>query len=138
MLDFTLFPLTYLEETFGAVVSVEFNGLEIDIPYNWHIMISDPETQQLDFIQIVECAANNMQAVAVTPDDGKFRLVDVKIKKVIPQATLVHPMMQKAIAMMHPIGDAITDKGINTTLCIVIGPHDLHKHVMGYGFGDIT
>lgn len=137
MLDYTLLPITFLEETTGAAVTLEINEFEFTLPYNWFIMVSDPDTLALDFMQLADCATVHSYALTMTPQDSKFRIADIKIKNVVEDVSLVHPMLQKNTALCHPIGEIQLDNGVLTTQCVVAGPYDLWKHLNGKLYGDL-
>jgi hypothetical protein len=137
MLDYTLLPITYLEEVQGAAVRVEFNEFEFLVPYNWSILVSDPDTLALDFMQIADCATTKAYALTMTPQDSKFRISEVNIKGVEEDVSLVYPMLQKYTALCHPIGEITLDNKQSTTQCVIIGPHDMWKIVNGQLYGDL-
>lgn len=137
MLDYTILPLNYLEETTGVAIKLDINGFECLVPYNWHILISDPDTLSLDYIPIRECATIQSYALTMTPIDGKFRLLDIKITGVEDCVSIVHPLMPKSIALCHPVAEIETDLKQKTIQNIVIGPHDIYKHLSGKLYGDI-
>lgn len=137
MLDYTLLPITYSEETIGAAIRIEINDFEFLLPYNWYILVSDPDTLTLDYMKLEDCATVQSYALTMTPQDTKFRLADIKIKGVEEEVSLVHPMLQKNTALCHPIGEITIDHGVQTTQCIVVGPYDLWKHLNGKLYGDL-
>lgn len=137
MLDYTLMPIHYLEETTGAAVNVRINEFEFAIPYNWYIMISDPDTLSLDFVPIHECATTKCFALLMTPADTQFRLAEIKILGINPEVSLVHPMITKNTAFCHPVGDITLGSGMKTVLNVMLTPFDLYKKVEGFLYGDI-
>lgn len=137
MLDFTLLPLTYLEETFGATISVNIDGFEFNIPYNWFIIVTDPDTLQLDSIPIAECSTTISYALIMTPADGKFRNSRINVTNVLSNQSEIHPMLQKTTALCHPIGEIDIDNNQKTIANIVIGPYDLFKFLDTKLYGDL-
>ena len=136
LVDFKLFPLAYLEETEGASYILDFNGFQVSIPYNWYIMISDEETLQLDFIPISECLTSNISALIISLEDTRFRLSPIKIVDFSEQSSLVHPLIQKSCALLHPVNQINFETG-TTALNVIIGPHDLYKQIGNLSFGDL-
>jgi hypothetical protein len=128
--------LAYLEETDGASYVLDFNGLKVSIPYNWYIMISDEETLQLDYIPISECLSSNINALSISLEDTRFRLSPIRIVDFNESSALVHPLIQKNCAMLHPINQIKNDMG-TISLNVIIGPHDLYKQIGNLSFGDL-
>lgn len=137
MLDYTILPIAYLEETIGSVINISINGFEFVIPYTWFIMISDPDTLKLDYIPIIDCATTLSYALTMTPIDSKFRLASIEIKDVVENVSLVHPMLQKNTALCHPIAEIETDLKVKTIQNVIIGPHDLYKQIHEKSYGDL-
>ena len=137
LLDFTLHPLFYLEETTGTMILLEVNGLQFRIPYTWYIMVSDNDTQKLDYMPIADCITIEAFPLVMTPADSKFRTTLVKVIDVIPDEQITHPMLQKGTALCHPVGDITLDDGQKTIMNVVIGPHDLYKHLDNMLYGDL-
>jgi hypothetical protein len=46
-------------------------------------------------------------------------------------------MIVKGTALVHPVGPSPQGYGKQLQLSVVIGPHDLHKHLAGKVIGDI-
>lgn len=137
MLDFTLLPLTYLEETSGASITISINGFEFDVPYTWNIIVSDPYTLDLDCMPIIECTTTISYALIMTPGDSKFRTEQINIERVNTDSSLVHPLIQKGIALCHPVGEVELNDKSKTVANIVIGPHDISKWIINKSYGDI-
>lgn len=136
MLDFTLAPIEYLEETSGPAVKVEINGLEFLVPTSWHILITENETYQLDTVPIANCAKIECLAFIMTPDNMKFRTSPVKVLEFIPHAQLVHPMINKGTALQHPVG-LICERDNFFQATVSIGPFDLYKYLTEKVVGDL-
>jgi hypothetical protein len=136
MFDFTLSPITFIEENCGAVIKLEINGLEFHVPYNWYIMVGDYETSQLDWLPIQECAIAENQAFLMSPSDNITRLASIKILDVIENYYSYYPILQKTNALCHPVSKDISKGGIEVPLCCVIGPNDLYKYISGQLIGD--
>jgi hypothetical protein len=56
ILDFTLAPLLVLEEIVSPSIQLMVNGFQFVLPANWNILVCDPETMQLDVVEIAEIA----------------------------------------------------------------------------------
>ena len=138
MLDFTLSPINYLEETIGPSIELTINEFTFKVPSSWYILISDPETYQLDTVPISSCVSSNCHAVCMSPDDSKHRIMPINFSDFEPNSSLISPMVQKGMMMQHPVGimaEFHTKKEINLT--VAIGPHDLYKFIENGTIGDI-
>lgn len=137
LFDFTLSPLAFIEENTSTVLKVLIQGLEMFIPYNWHILIADTETSQLDWIPISECAAVEHSAYLMSPLDSATRVAPIKVLDVIENQVSYYPVIQKTCAMCHPVSKELTKKGIAVPLSIVIGQNDLSKYISNRLVGDL-
>ncbi len=136
MQDYVLSPLTYLEETTGPAIRLSVNELEFDVPISWFIMISDPNTYQIDTIPVSSCVNTQCHAIAMSPDDSRYRLLPIQVIDYIDNCSCVHPMIQKGYGMQHPAGiHMLYEKQVGLT--ITMGPHDLYKYVSNLAVGDI-
>jgi hypothetical protein len=132
-----LSPITYLEETSGAVIKVRINNSEFWVPANWQILVTDRETYQIDTVSIQSCATIKHIAYSFSPDEMKLRTLDVMVIDYAEDVSLVHPMISKGTALVHPVGPAPQGLGKQLHLSVVIGPHDLYKFLAGKVVGDI-
>jgi hypothetical protein len=137
MCDFTLAPITYLEETSGAVVKVRINNSEFWVPATWNILVTDRETYQLDTVSIQSCASTKHIAFVFAPDEMKLRTLDIMVTDYAEHMALVHPMINKGTALVHPVGPASQAWGKQLQLSVVIGPHDLYKYLQNKVVGDV-
>jgi len=136
MLDYCLSPITYLEESTGPSIKVKINDFTFIIPTSWFVLVADPDTYQLDMIPIGSCSSALYHAVAMSPDDSRWRLAPITVLELIPKTSCVHPMLQKGYAMQHPTGlTFIHEKQINLT--VTIGPFELYKFIEGRAVGDL-
>jgi hypothetical protein len=137
ILDFTLSPLNFIEESMSTVLKVSINGLELLIPYNWYILITDADTNKLDYIQINECTVIDSHAYLMSPIDSHIRLAHIKVLDVIEDTLSYYPVLQKNTALCSPVSQEINKQGIEVPLSIVIGPYDLYKSVANKSVGDL-
>lgn len=137
-IDFVLNPITYLEETTGAAIKVRINNSEFWVPATWQILVTDKETYQIDTVSIASCASIQHIAFAFAPEEQNLRTLDIMVLDYTENMALVHPMIAKSMALVHPVGPAIGGR-VDTEmhLSVVIGPHDLYKHLAGKVVGDI-
>jgi hypothetical protein len=140
LLDFSLQPIHYLEETTGACVKIRINNLDFWVPSSWYILICDPHTFQIETIAITKCSGINFSAYAFSPHDINLRLLDIMVVDYADNMSVVHPMINKGTMMMHPVGPAIRGKGRDMDenhLAVAIGPFDLSKSLSGKIIGDL-
>lgn len=136
--DFMLAPITYLEETTGAVIKVRINNSEFWVPATWNILVTERETYQIDTVAIKACASTEHLAFSFSPDEMKLRTLEVMVIDYADSMALVHPMINKGTALVHPVGPTpILNNGKPIQLSVVIGPHDLYKHLANKVIGDI-
>lgn len=134
--DFALSPITYLEETTGPAVRARINNYEFWIPTSWNILVTDTETYQLDTVGIESCASTRHIAFSFSPDEMKLRTLDILIVDFCEEMAVIHPMINKATALVHPVGPS-NGPGKILPLSVVIGPHDLYKHIGDKVIGDV-
>jgi hypothetical protein len=135
--DFMLQPITYLEETSGAAIKLRINNSEFWVPATWQILVTDRETYQLDTVAIQSCAGVKHIAFGFSPEEMKLRTLDIMVIDYAEKMALVHPMINKGTALVCPVGPVMLniEKQIQTS--VVIGPHDLAKHLTNKVIGDI-
>jgi len=139
MCDFALSPITYLEETSGATIKVRINNFEFWVPSTWNVLVTDTETYQLDTVSIQSCASVRHPVFVFSPHEMKLRTLYLDIVDYTENSmSLVHPMINKGTALVHPIGPSLNLKEKDLQLSIVIGPHDLYgKYLTNKVIGDI-
>lgn len=138
VLDFMLSPITYLEETTGAGVKVRINNTEFWVPSTWHILVTDNDTYQIDTVSITSCASTKYVAFSFSPDENSLRTLDIRILDYADDIAVVHPMIPKGTALVHPVGPSPKVRGKNQNhLSVVIGPHDLYKFIGNKAVGDL-
>jgi hypothetical protein len=134
--DFMLEPIRYLEETTSPAVKVRINNYEFWIPEDWHILVTDRDTYQLDSVPISSCAQVKHQAFTFVADELKLRTLDIMVLDYQAEPTsMIHPMISKGMALVHPVGPSFDARKVQ--LSVVIGPHDLYKHLNGKTVGDL-
>lgn len=131
MVDFTLSPISYLEETTGPVIEFMIEGFTFFLPTSWHIMIMDEETCQIDTVPVSSCARSNYTAFLFSPNDTKIRMGEIRVVDYHKNMPLAHPMMEKGTMLCYPIGPEKSNKGEDNILCINAGPYDLTAKFLG-------
>lgn len=135
--DFMLEQIKYLEETTGAAVKLRVNNSEFWIPSTWYILVTDRETYQLDTVQVTACASTGHIAFSFSREEMNLRTLDIAVVDYAESMSLVHPMINKGCALVHPVGPAPTFNGKQLQLSVVVGPHDLWKHLQNKVVGDV-
>lgn len=135
-LDFMLAPLEYIEETTGSAVTIRVQNLDIVIPTSWYLLAVDMETYTIDSIPAAHAATMDHRLFLFSPDDSKLVTTTAMVLEYHRKETVVHPMVPKGSAMVHPTGPE-TSHGRSIFYGIVCGPHDLHRWIGGRTVGDI-
>jgi len=135
--DFMLEPIKYLEETCAPLVKVRINNYEFWVPEHWHLLVTDSETYQLDMVPITSCAQVKHTAFAFV-NELRLRTLDVMVLDYQEEPRpVVHPMINKGRALVHPVGPSFDEPANQVQLSVVIGPHDLYKYLNGKTVGDL-
>jgi hypothetical protein len=137
--DFLLNKIEYLEECTGPALKLRINNYEFWAPANWFILAVDPDTYQVETIQLSSCSATNYSAFSFVAREVKARLMDVKVVDYSPEETFVYPALSKACSLIHPVGTLHTNHVDvdSETASVVIGPVDMSKHLTGKVVGDL-
>lgn len=135
--DFCLAPVVYLEETTGAGVKLRINNSEFWVPSTWSILVTDRETYQLDTVSVQSCASTNHIAFSFSTEEMNLRTLDIEVIDYTDNIALVHPMINKGCSLIHPVGPSPMVNGKQMQLSVVIGPHDLYKHLANKVVGDV-
>ena len=108
------------------------------MPATWNILVTERETYQIDTVGIQSCATTKHLAFSFSPDEMKLRTLDIMVIDYADNMALVHPMITKGTALVHPVGPApVTNMTKPIQLSVVIGPHDLYKYLTNKVIGDI-
>lgn len=135
MLDYTLCPISYLEETIGPTIEFVIEGTQIFLPTSWHVLVVEPDTGQLDTIPVLSCSKAAFNALVFTPNDPKFRHAEMRVSGLETNKSLVHPMMEKGTMMCIPIGP---DPATGNVMSICAGPYDVGaKHFEEANLADL-
>jgi hypothetical protein len=124
MLDFVLSPIHYLEETCGPTVAIMLNGFKFSVPASWNILVVDRDTSMVDSVPIHVCSTNMYTAFLLSSTTNRYSTADIHVVGYEKEEYLVHPMIQKATMMCHPIGP---DTNQSSILSAMIGPYDLYQ-----------
>jgi hypothetical protein len=125
MLDFTLNPIHYLEETTGPSIEVMIKNFKFSIPASWNILVVDRDTSLIDTIPVSNCTSNNYEAFIMTTIGNRFESAQINVLDLIPEQKIVHPMIQKGTMFCHPIGTQ--ERNEESVMSVMIGPFDLYQ-----------
>lgn len=136
--DFVLSEISYLEETTGPAIKISANGNGFWVPEAWHILVVDTDTSYVDTVPIISCASTPYSAFIFCSSDMKQRCQEIRVVDKADEMPIVHPMIPKGFAHVHPIGSTSVGSSsrIAPQLNIVIGPHDLYKILANKSTGD--
>jgi hypothetical protein len=119
------------------MLKVRINNTELWVPADWNVLVTDRETYQLDTVPIQSCASVRHEAFAFVAEELKLRTLEVLVLDFQAESTcVVHPMINKGMALVHPVGPSY-GSGKQVQMSVIIGPHDLHKHLNGKTVGDL-
>lgn len=129
MMDFTLAPLTILEEITSPTVQVQVMGFRFKLPANWNMLVVDPESMILDTVEISDLAGKEFHTLLYGPNTGRYNTAPVYVTDYFPNEKNVGPSLPKHQMLCHPV---TPDLWINTA------PSDSYnKHLKGKVVGDL-
>ena len=112
--------------------------------------MTDVDTYQLDTVNIQSCANIKHSAFAFSPKEMKLKTLSVYIVDYAENASVVHPMIHKMTALVHPVGPELGPLSAELSgsaqspasasppqLSVVIGPNDLYKQLSNRVVGDL-
>jgi hypothetical protein len=107
MMDFTLAPLTNLEEIIGSSIELMINGFRFHVPGAWNILTVSEETSQLDVIAIKDVLGKEFTALAIgmtATGALKYHPFPVVATDFKMDHMNVAPQLGKHQMLCHPIG----------------------------------
>lgn len=121
MQDFTLAELKILEELWAPTIIVRINGFAFPLPASWNILAMDPETSQLDVVEVSSVAGKEFYAMVYDNDRGMaspglIQAVDYKA-----DFHNVNPSLNRHHMLCHPISNS-------TWICVA--PNDSYNKYM--------
>ena len=129
MLDFTLAPLLVLEEISCPTIVVRINDFTFPLPATWNILVFDPDTHQLDVVEIKDLAGKEFVALSYGPNMKTHQGATITVVDYIPNCVNVGPSLAKYQMLCHPISP---DSWIN------VSPSDVYtKYLKELAVGDI-
>ncbi len=107
MMDYTLAPLTNLEEIISPSIELMIEGFQFFLPANWNILVYAEDTLQLDVIEIAEVAGREFIAFVIDMSDRgivKYEPGLITVTNYVPELDNVAPQLGKHQMLCHPIG----------------------------------
>jgi hypothetical protein len=130
MMDFTLSPLSVIEETICPGIEIEILGYRFVVPSHWNILIYDKETSQLDVAEIKEILGMEFTAFIYGPKKGSHAGAPISVTNYFPEYKHISPSLNKFQMLCHPIS---SDSWVN------ISPSDSYnKYLRNMIVSDIT
>lgn len=102
--DFKLKQLDVLEEHTTPVLVIELYGYAIELPADWNVLISSPETNQLDIAEISELTRGSFRIFVFDHIKNKILNAPVKVIHYEPKAVLYSPSLNKNQMLCHALG----------------------------------
>lgn len=129
MMDYTLTPLTGLEEMIVPVMEVMVNDFAFVLPANWNMLVIDDDAYQLDVSEIADLAGREFNAMVYGPELINGELAVVTVTNYSPSFKIVGPSLNKHQMMCHPIS---ADRWVS------VAPSDSYnKYLKNCVMGDI-
>lgn len=125
LMDFSLSPIMYLEETTGAALKIMINKFAFEVPASWNILVVDETTMMVDTIPVADCSTKSYKAFLFCPTSMNLFLDDIKFIDFIPHTSLCHTSIPKNSMICHPVGP--NDKKEEEQLSCLLGPYDLWR-----------
>jgi len=129
MMDFTLTPLTMLEEVTCPAMQLRIAGFEFILPAFWNILVYDQDTSQIDVVEISDTAGREFTALVYGPQSRRPIPHTIMVTNYFVQHVSVGPSLNKHQLLCHPIGP---------TEWVSVGPSDcFNKYLRDKIVGDL-
>ena len=129
MMDFTLAPLMVLEEISCPTIMVRIDDYTFALPATWNILVFDPETHQLDVVEVKDLAGKEFVALKYGPNMKTHQGSVISVVDYLPNHVNIGPSLAKYQMLCHPISP---DSWVN------VSPSDVYtKYLKELAVGDI-
>jgi hypothetical protein len=105
IMDFTLAPITMIEETVCPTKTIEINGFQFKLPASWYMLVYDEVTTQLDSVSIADLTTNSFTALIYGPDATAAHSAKVKVIDYSAAEKNVYPSFNRHLMLCHPVSD---------------------------------
>lgn len=127
--DFTLLPLTMLEEITCSTLELTIGGFSFMLPSHWNILIYDADTHQLDVVELSSAAGKSFTALVGNVADSKYAPSTISITNYLVESRITGPSLSKSMMLCHPIS-------INEF--VIVGPTNTYnKYFKGMFVSDL-
>jgi hypothetical protein len=103
MYDFTLAPITMIEEIISPSITLDVLGFPFILPANWFVVVYDPETMQLDVVKIADLTGQVHSLLGGGPQQTRASPVYATPIDYHPQYKHVGPSLNKHQMLCHPV-----------------------------------
>jgi hypothetical protein len=79
------------------------NGFQFVLPANWNMLVCDPESMQLDVVEISDIGGKEFRAMLFGPDHGMVETAIVSTTDYYPTNVCVGPSLNKHQMLCHPV-----------------------------------
>lgn len=129
LVDFTLSPLSILEERTCPSLLIKTNDTSFIIPANWNILVYEPETMQLDVVTASDIAGCEFMGFGYGINKRLPSPIKLSVMEYYPNFTNVNPLLNKHQMLCH---------SISQDMWICISPFDVYsKYLKEISAGDL-
>jgi hypothetical protein len=129
IMDYTLAPLTTLEQIVCPSLQIQVLGFDFIVPANWNILVYDRDTSQLDTVEIAETAGREFTSLVYGPKRPRVTPGYITATNYFVEHVNVGPTLNKHQMLCHPIGPDIW---------VSIAPSDIYnKYLKDRSIGDL-
>jgi hypothetical protein len=101
--DFTLSPITMLEEIYSPAIVLDVLGFTFTLPSNWFAVVYDVDTMQLDVVKISDLTGQVHSLLGGGPAQTRASAVFATPVDYLPQYKHVGPSLNKHQMLCHPV-----------------------------------
>lgn len=103
MMDYTLSPITILEEITAPSMMIKIHGFLFMLPTTWYMLVFDTETMQLDSVCVEDLPGKEFSALVAGPIIQKAVPGIVTVVDYDSRFKNVGPLLNKHQMLCHPI-----------------------------------
>lgn len=103
MQDFTLTPLQSIEEMTSSAIRLNIDGFEFVVPTTWNVLIIDPDTSQLDIVDVSHIPGVDFSAFVYGHTHNNVRPKNITATQYYPSYVSTYPILSKDQMLCHPI-----------------------------------
>lgn len=103
--DFTINMFKVVEECKCNTLTVKINNRYIELPSYWYILVCDPETTQIDTVQVCHLSNNTFYALVYGASAGTHEYMRIDVIAWKPEGIHVYPTHSRGVMLCLDIGD---------------------------------